>query len=414
MTLNYRELRWDLIGAALLLSLIGILLIMSAQYHSDSEYRQHYYLRQALWLAIAFIGFAVIVHLPLRLFDVSAYFVYGIAIGLLVLVLMFGSGRAATRWISFGPVNLAPADVAKFGVLLALSRYFAATRRPPQSKRRLGLSLLFVVIPVALILKQPDLGTSLVFWVLLLALWFWSGLSPWFLVLILSPIASLLTALSPEFGIEISQWIPWTVYLISLLVLLFVLRPGLVFSVLVVVANLATGSIGPLVWDRLARYQQMRIISFIDPSEDPQGAGYQIIQSKIAVGSGGLFGQGFLAGSQARLEYLPERHTDFIFSVLAEEFGLIGGLIVMILFAYIFYRGIVIASRCRSRFASTIAFGAVTILMFQFFINIGMALGFMPVTGLPLPFLSYGGTSLVLTWALVGLIVLADYHWQEY
>lgn len=390
------------------------MLIMSAQYHSDSAYRQHYYLRQALWLLIALIGFTIVIHLPIRLFDVTAYTVYGITVGLLILVLLVGSGRGATRWFSFGPINLAPSDVAKFTVLLALSRFFAYTKWPPTSKRRLGLSFLLVVIPVALILKQPDLGTSLVFWVLLLSLWFWSGLSPWFLVLILSPFASLLVALSPEFGIEIPGWIPWTVYLISLLVLLFALRPGRVYSVLIVAANLATGSIGPLVWSRMAQYQQMRIISFIDPGEYPQGAGYQIIQSKIAVGSGGIFGEGFLAGSQARLEYLPERHTDFIFSVLAEEFGLIGALVVMILFAYIFYRGIVLASRCRSRFASNIAFGAIAILVFQFFINIGMALGFMPVTGLALPFLSYGGTSLVLTWALIGLIVLADYHWQEY
>lgn len=414
MTVSYRALRWDIIGAALLLSLIGILLIMSAQYHSDSDYRQHYYLRQLLWLAIALVGFAMVVHLPVRLFDVSAYFVYGVTIGLLVLVLVVGEGRGTARWFSFGYINLAPSDIAKFAVLLALAHFFADTKWPPQSKRRLGLSFLLVVVPVVLILKQPDLGTSLVFWVLLLSLWFWTGLSPWFLVLLLSPIVSLLTALSPDFGIEIPGYLLWTAYLVSLLVLLFALRPGLVWSVLIVVANLVTGSIGPLVWERLARYQQMRIISFIDPSEDPQGAGYQIIQSKIAIGSGGIAGEGFLAGSQARLEYLPERHTDFIFSVLAEEFGLIGALVVMILFAYIFYQAIAIASRCRSRFASYVTFGAAAILMFQFFINIGMALGFMPITGLALPFLSYGGTSLVLTWAMIGLIVSADYHWQEY
>ena len=164
----------------------------------------------------------------------------------------------------------------------------------------------------------------------------------------------------------------------------------------------------------MADYQKLRMLTFLDPGRDPRGAGYQIIQSKIAIGSGGVWGKGLLSGSQTRLDFLPERHTDFIFSVLGEEFGLWGSLLVIILFGVIFYRAIRIATRCRSRFASNVAIGAATVLLFQFFVNIGMTLGFMPVTGLALPFLSYGGTSLVLTWTLIGLIVSADYRWQEY
>lgn len=404
--LNYRDLDWRVIGAALLLSLIGVLLIMSAQYHAESVHSQDFYLRQLLWLLFALIGFGIVIHLPLRLLDLSAYLFYGITIGLLVLVLVIGSSRmGATRWFSFGPINLAPSDVAKLAVVLALSRFFAYTKFAPESKRRLAISAILTLLPVMLILKQPDLGTSLVFWIILFVLWFWSGLSPVYLVLILSPLVSLIAA---------SHWLAWALYFVVLLAFLFLSRPGMLFSVLVVVANLGFGIITPFIWNRMAEYQQLRILTFLDPGRDPRGAGYQIIQSKIAIGSGGIWGKGLLSGSQTRLDFIPERHTDFVFSVLGEEFGLWGALIVIILFGIIFYRAIRIAARCRSRFAAGVTMGAAAVLLFQCFVNIGMTLGFMPVTGLALPFLSYGGTSLMLTWVLIGLIVSAHYRWQEY
>jgi rod shape determining protein RodA len=406
MMLAYRELDWKLIGAALALSLIGVLLIMSAQHHAATEFQRDYYLRQLIWLGLALAVFAVVVHTPLRLFDMTAYLLYGISIVLLVLVLVAGTSRmGASRWFSFGPINLAPSDIAKISLVFALSRYFAYSKRPAHSKRRLALSALLTLLPVMLILRQPDLGTSLVFFVILFALWFWSGLSPWYLLLIVSPLVSLVAAF---------HWLAWTLYILILLIYLWLLRPGIAFSVSTVIANLAFGAITPFVWGRLADYQKMRILTFLDPGIDPRGTGYQIIQSKIAIGSGGLLGKGLFGGSQTRLDFLPERHTDFIFSVLGEELGLSGALVVLILFGYIFFRAIRIAVRSRSRFASYVTMGAAAILFFQCLINIGMTLGFMPVTGLPLPFLSYGGTFLVLAWSLIGLIVSADYRWQEY
>jgi rod shape determining protein RodA len=406
MVINYRALDWKLIGAALALSVIGILLIMSAQYYGQSVFQQHLYIRQTIWLGLALLVFASVIHLPMRLFDVTAYLLYGIAILLLGLVLVIGSTRmGAARWFSFGPVNFAPSDLAKVALLFALARYFSYTKLPVESKRRLALSATMTIVPVMLILKQPDLGTSLVFWVILFALWFWSGLSPLYMLLILSPLASLVAA---------SHWLAWSIYFAVLLIFLFLFRPGFIFGIMAVVANLAFGMITPFIWGRLADYQKSRILTFLDPGRDPRGAGYQIIQSKIAIGSGGILGKGFLQGSQSRLDFLPEPHTDFIFSVLGEEFGLWGSLIVIALFCYIFYRCIKIAAHCRSKFSSFVVMGAMSILLFQFFINIGMALGFMPVTGLPLPFVSYGGTSLILFWTLIGLIVSAEYRWQEY
>ena len=405
--LNYGDLDWKLIAAVLALSLIGVLLIMSAQYHADSSYQRTFYARQLLWLLVAIVAFLVVIHLPLRLFDLGAYLLYGFSVLLLVLVLFVGSSRVAGahRFFTFGPINLAPSDIAKIALVLALGRFLAYTKLSITSKRRLALSAMLAVVPIVLILRQPDLGTALVFFIILFALWFWSGLSPGYLFLIVSPLVSLVAA---------SHWLSWAVYFAVLLVLLGLIRPGFFMGILTVVVNLLFGIITPFMWGRLAEYQKLRILTFLDPGRDPRGAGYQIIQSKISIGSGGLYGQGFLGGSQARLEFLPERHTDFVFSVLGEEFGLWGSLIVLLLFTFIFYRAIHIAVRCRSRFASNIVMGATAILLFQFVINIGMTLGFMPVTGLALPFLSYGGTALVLAWTLVGFIVSVDYRWQEY
>lgn len=401
--IDYRELDWKLIGAFLALSLIGVIVIYSAQHFSDSEFKQTYYLRQLMWLLVALGAFVAVLNFPQRLFDAGAYVLYLLAVMLLVAVLVVGHTRmGASRWFDLGPISFSPSDLAKIAVLLTLSRLFAYTRLAATSKRRLAISAILVVIPMMLILKQPDLGTSLVFPVMLVALWFWSGLSPLYLILILSPVASMVAAY---------WWLSWAIYLVVLIIFLAMLRPGIIFSIGVVFANLAFGMITPFIWEKLADYQKNRILTFLDPGNDPRGAGYQIIQSKIAIGSGGIFGKGYLQGSQARLDFLPERHTDFIFSVLGEEFGLIGSLLVIGLFTYAFYRCVRVASRCRSRFASYVVVGATAIIFFQFIVNVGMVIGLMPVTGLPLPFVSYGGTALVTSWVMVGLIVASEYHW---
>lgn len=405
-TIDYRELDWKLIGAALALSLIGVLTILSAQHYADSAFRQTYYLRQLLWLFIALLAFAAVIHLPYRLFDASAYTLYVVAVALLGLVLVAGSSRmGASRWFALGPLNFAPADLAKVALILAFARQAAYTKFPPASKKRLGITLVLTMIPAALILKQPDLGSALILIFVMVMIMFWSGLSPWYMLLLFSPVISLIAAF---------WWLSWILYFVALLTFLAILRPGLVTSVVMVVLNLLFGMITPMIWNKLKDYQKMRILVFLDPGHDPRGAGYQVIQSKIAIGSGGVIGKGYLQGSQARLDFLPERHTDFVFSVFAEEWGMIGSLVLLGLFGFLFYRCVRIAIGCRSKFSSFVAFGACMVLFFQFFVNIGMALGLMPVTGLQLPFVSYGGTGLVTAWVLIGLIVLSHYHRLDY
>ncbi len=404
--LEYRQLDWKLIGAALVLSIIGIILIYSAQYDVQTGDSMNYYSRQMIWLAIAMVMLIVLIHIPLRMIDFFSYMVYIGAFVLLLLVLIIGQSKGgAARWFALGPIHLTPSDIAKLALMAALSRFFAYSKLPPESIKRLFISGLLTVIPVMLILRQPDLGTSMVFIALLFSLWFWSGLSPFYLLLIVSPLFSLLAAF---------HWITWIIYLVILITVILIVRPRILLGFYTVIANLAFGIITPYVWSSLADYQKLRLLTFLDPGRDPRQAGYQIIQSKIAIGSGGIFGKGFLGGSQSQLKFLPERHTDFIFSVLGEEFGFLATLLVVLIFAYIIYRGVAIAARCRSKFASNLAWGAMTILFFQFFVNVGMTFGLTPVTGLPLPFLSYGGTSLILSWTLIGFIILADYHWTEY
>jgi rod shape determining protein RodA len=401
--IRYSELDWKLIGAFLALSVIGIATIFSSQHNVNDAYRQSFYLRQMLWLVIAFGAFMTVLHLPQRLFDGGAYAMYAISVVLLVAVLGVGHTRlGATRWFDFGPISFSPSDLAKLAILLTLARFFAYTRLPVTSKRRLALSAILVIIPMMLILKQPDLGSSLIFPVILIALWFWSGLSPWYLLLIMSPFVSMIAAY---------YWLSWAIYLVALMIFLAVIRPGIVLAIGIMMLNLGFGMVTPFVWEKLEDYQQNRILTFLDPGHDPRGAGYQIIQSKIAIGSGGVIGKGYLQGSQARLDFLPERHTDFIFSVLGEEFGLLGSLTVIGLFTFAFYRCLRIAVRCRSRFASFVVVGATSVIFFQFVVNVGMVLGMMPVTGLPLPFVSYGGTALLVSWIFVGMIVASEYHW---
>jgi len=254
-------------------------------------------------------------------------------------------------------------------------------------------------------MRQPDLGTSLVFFALFLSMLFWAGVPILFLIVLVSPLLSLVCGF---------HWYTWAPFFLGFLLVLYYLRPGLVFGAFMILLNFAVGTVTSLVWSRLYDYQRLRILTFLDPGQDPQGAGYQIIQSKIAIGSGGTLGKGFLQGSQTKLAFLPMQHTDFIFTVVGEEFGLIGALVILSLFAFLIVRGVLIAKKARNTFASFTAIGVTTIFTFQMLVNIGMVIGVMPVTGLPLPFLSYGGSSMLLSWICVGLLLAICYKWYEY
>jgi rod shape determining protein RodA len=401
---NIREYDPIFIGAAVALTGIGIVLVFAAQFNAPDPAERNYWNRQLLWSAVALVGFLLAVRVPLRFHEVFAYVYLG-AIGLVLLGLLLLGRAIDGRWISLGPAYLQPSEIAKIAVLLALSRYLAYLKRPLFGWKPL-LTVAALVGPISLlVLKQPDMGTALVFLAMSLVLIFWGGVPPVGLFLLLSPFISLILAF---------DWIVWISFAAVLIVVLVVVRPRLILSIMVVTANLAFGVVTPILWNQLLPYQQNRILVFLNPGADPRGAGYQIIQSKVAIGSGGFWGKGLLEGTQTGLHFLPAKHTDFIFSVCGEEFGFVGSLALLLLFGIYLWRAINTGALTRNRFGRFLAVGAAGIVAFQLLVNVGMTLGLMPVTGIPLPFVSYGGSSLVLFWFITGLIVNVRRNWQEY
>ncbi len=389
---------------ALALSLIGIALIYAATYYSTSPAAHSLYLRQFAWLIFGLIICFVIYKIPLKFHEALSIVYYVLAIIILAGLLIY-SREVAARWFRLGGLNIQPAEPAKVAVVFALARYLGFRNLRLQDFNWVFFMLFVVAIPAGLVLVQPDLGSSLVFFASFLFLLIWSGMPLNRILIIITPIISMISAF---------HWLTWAIFFFLLLILIFFSRLRLAQGTFFLVLNLLFGMITPLIWNRLHGYQKMRIITFLDPGQDPRGAGYQIIQSKIAVGAGGLFGQGFLHGSQTKLSFLPEQHTDFIFSGLSEQFGFIGCIIVIVLFGWLFYKGFALAYKARNQFLSYVACGFTGILVFQVLINIGMTIGLMPVTGLPLPFVSYGGSSLIFFWIVTGFLLAINRDWQEY
>ncbi len=224
-------------------------------------------------------------------------------------------------------------------------------------------------------------------------------------ILIVSPILSLIAAF---------HWLTWIIAFAAFLLLLYLSRPGITVSISFLLVFIGFGMATPYLWNRLHQYQRQRVLTFLDPGQDPSGSGYHVIQSKIAIGSGGIVGRGFMKGTQTKLDYLPERHTDFIYSVVSEELGFVGSIMVLLLFSLIIVRGFMVAYKARNPFNSYVAAGLTGAVAFQTLVNIGMTVGLMPVTGVPLPFVSYGGSSMLYNWVLIGVILAINRDWQEY
>ncbi len=401
-----KEFDLTLFILALVLSLIGVLLIYSAKYYSDNLVERGIYLKQVIWILLGMGVCFLVFFIPLRFYEVFSYLLYFLSLLALLLILLIGATRmGAARWISMGGFNIQPSEFAKIATVFLLARFLTYSKRNIYSVKWLAGVMAIVLPPALLVLKQPDLGSSLVFFAVLITMLFWAGVPLFYLFLIVSPVLSLICAF---------HWLSWAIFFLILIALLYRVKPTLLFSLGFVLLNLTTGIITPLVWNRLHDYQKQRILVFLDPGRDPLGAGYQIIQSKVAIGAGGLWGKGFLQGSQTKLAFLPHQHTDFVFSVLGEEFGLWGGIILLGLFAFLIARGVMIAQKARNTFASNVAIGLTTILGFQMLVNIGMSLGVMPVTGLPLPLVSYGGSSMLASWMVIGILLAVNARWFDY
>ena len=345
-----KGIHWPIFWVSVVMTGVGILEIYSASFRGGGDFAA----KQWFWALMGVACFFAAVFIGYRTFLNLASLFYLLTLALLVWVLLFGHTRLGVqRWIDIGPLALQPSEFAKIATILLLSHFLAMRSPLIQHKRTLIMVMILASLPTLLILKQPDLGSALVFFPILIALVFnWGAKLRYFVFFFFFALAS-----------------------------------------------------SPFLWHMLKPYQQKRLLVFLNPSIDPIGASYTAIQSKIAVGAGGLFGKGWLQGTQTQLDFVPEHHTDFIFSVIAEEFGFLGGLFVVLMFAVLIAYIFQIMQHTTDLRGRFLGIGIAALLFFQVFVNIGMTIGLAPITGITLPFLSYGGSSLASTFFAIGLLV---------
>jgi rod shape determining protein RodA len=353
---------------------------------------------QIMWFCIALLITPVVLRVPVGWLEWGAQPAYALALVLLVIVKLVGTGGEGTAagiesWIAIGPVRIQPAELAKIAVVLMLARVLSEWREPPKTLWALWKPIVVVLVPMGLVMLQPDLGSALVFASILVWCLFWAGTPLSTIFFLVSPVVSLF--------MSISVWV-WGGYIILLTVFLVRRDAFLSEKASIWLANVAAGAVALPLWNSLETYQKNRFLVFLDPMIDPRGAGYNLIQSRVAIGSGGWFGKGWLDGSQKRLAFLPEQHTDFIFSVVGEELGFVGVLAVLTAFGLVFWRLVRIAERSKDPFASLVPIGIFGSWFAHVLVNVGMTVGIMPITGIPLPFVSYGGSFL-----LVNLLAMA-------
>jgi len=392
---------YKLLTAATLLSLFGLAMVYSAGQTDTPTAVANVYKSQAVWLLIG-MGFAYAVgQSSVRFIEwmTLPFYIFSIVLLALTLIIGTGAGTAASTksWLAIGGVRIGqPSEIAKITVVLMLAKVLSSRRESARSLLDLWQPAVIVAIPWAIIMLQPDLGSGIVFIGIFFAMLYWSGVSWPLLILIASPAVSLILSFS------VGLWGAWFFILLAL-VLWY--RPYLLEGIVLMVLNVATGVIAPMMWEKLAPYQQNRLRTFLDPSADVRGSGYHVIQSKVAIGSGGFDGQGFTLGTQKRLAFLPEQHTDFIFAVVGEELGFIGVTVALGLFAWLFLRITEIAERANDSYSSLVAYGLMSGWFVHVLVNVGMTLNLMPITGIPLPFFSYGGSFMLASWVAVGILM---------
>ena len=356
LTEKLAEFNWGFLLLLTLIASIGIAMLYSVAEGSFTPWA----MRQAGRFAAGVCIMIVVAMVDLRLWMRLAYPLYAFALVMLIAVEIIGFvGMGAQRWLDLGFISIQPSEVMKVTLILALARYFhGLTLDEISHLRNMLVPLLLTVVPVGLVVLQPDLGTA----ILLLA----SGAILFFVA-----------------GLR------WRYFIIA--------GSGILAAI-------------PIIWSRLHDYQRNRVLTFLEPERDPLGTGYHIMQSKIALGSGGMFGKGFMEGTQSQLNFLPEKHTDFIFTMLGEELGLVGGLVLLTLYFVVLMFSLNVSLQCRNKFGRLLAMGVSMIFFFYIFINAAMVMGLLPVVGVPLPLVSYGGTSMLSLMFAFGLLMSVHIH----
>jgi len=381
------------VSGLVILGLATLFSITSTQGHAPPNALS----KQILFIIPAVILMSMILLTPRRIIHKYIYIIYGCII-IAVTVPFFGEKIAGTyRWINIGlPFGLQPSEIAKWVIVIALARYLSDHNLKMKNFDAIVVPFLFVLFPTIIVFSQPDLGTAFVMIIPVFTMLFWVGSRPIHLFLIIAPLFSIFTA----FDVLI-----FSIWAGIMAVVIFIARLKLWHALGLFFSNLFLGLIFPLIWGSLRSYQQNRILTLFNPELDPLGAGYQIIQSKTALGSGGFLGKGWGQGTQTHLKFLPVQESDFIVSVIGEEFGYLTLLIMLVLFSWLIIKIIGLALNATDRFSSLVLLGISTIFLTHVFVNCAMTAGMIPVKGLPLPFISYGGSFLLSCFMMVGFVL---------
>ena len=402
---QYKELPFSIIGSVVFLSCIGLIVLNSISQHQEGGFLANPFNKQLLVLIPAICLSLFIVIIPRYTIHKYSYPLYFIGI-VIVLLPFFGSLHANTfRWLNLGlPFKIQPSEFAKVFTTIALARYLSDHTIQMKKFSSIIIPIGFVLIPSLIVMKQPDLGTAIVMLVPVLPMLYWSGARPFYLFLLLAPIFSMLTAF---------QTLSFTIWAFVLGAVIIGARQTLAMSVIFFFGNIFLGLISPFAWNSLTPYQQSRIISFLNPEKDPLGVAYQVIQSKTAIGSGGVLGKGWGAGTQTHLKFLPVQESDFILSVLGEEMGFVMIAIVLLVVGYLITRILKRAFLSKDRFSSLALIGIGSILLAHVFVNTAMTVGLIPVKGLPFPFISAGGSFLISSYLMVGLVINLSVNYAD-
>ncbi len=384
----------------------GLLAIFSATYTSGTDY----FSKQITFALFGILIMLVVSYIPPRIIARSSYYFYILALILLVLVLFFGKKISGSKsWFSMGGFGIQPSEFAKIATILALSNFLSGTDdgyRNVNKPNEFIKACAIVLMPVALIMRQPDMGTSLVFLSMILPVLFWVGLSPYVIFVIISPA---LVAFGAFLGMN---YFIAALAIVALILLLF--KRNIFLTAGILVMNFIIGFSVDTLYTKLQPYQQNRIKAVFDPATDPLGSGYNVIQSKVAIGSGGFTGKGFLQGTQTQLKFIPEQWTDFIYCMIGEEFGFIGSVVILILYMTIIFQLVNNSYLSKNRFLSVACIGFSSIIFFHLVINVGMTIGLMPVIGIPLPLMSYGISSLLSFMVMIGIGMSAYRYRNQY
>jgi len=381
----------------LILTLIGMIALFSISVNQFGVIAISAFTKQLLFMIPAIGGFLMLLFIPKYVIHKYIYIGYGIILVLVTIPFLLSTIAGTHRWINIGlPVAFQPSEFAKWIVVVALAKYLSDHNLEIKKFSTLIVPILIALFPAVIILQQPDLGTALILLTPIIPMLYWVGSRPFHLFMLMAPIFSIGTAFHN---------ISFTTWAIIMGIIIYLSRPSLVFGILFYFGNIFLGLLSPLLWSGLRPYQQKRILTLFNPELDPLGAAYQTIQSKVAIGSGGFFGKGLGEGTQTHLKFLPVQESDFIVSVIGEEFGFITIAFMLLIFALFILKIINLAYSSKERFAGLVLIGIGTIFLSHVFVNTAMSTGLIPVKGLPLPFISAGGSFLLSSYIMVALII---------